>query len=164
MGVLICLDVVKECVSTVEKSWLRSRLLNFVWTTMSRPKSLDRDRVICRDLKILEFLDSLSWSRSRSAWIFVFSRRDFSILQDFSSFSDSKGLNNVEISRQISTASWQISTISTRLDNLDKNLNSSKSRLKSLDFKNLDREKKKLISTWWTFSISIGHDCRGPHA
>jgi len=32
---------------------------------------------------------------------------------DFSSFSDFKGLNNVEISRQIST-------ISMRLDNLDK--------------------------------------------
>ena len=33
--------------------------------------------------------------------------------QDFSSFSDFKGLDNVEISRQIST-------ISMRLDNLDK--------------------------------------------
>ncbi len=55
------------------------------------------------------------------------------------------------------------------LDNLDKNLDSTKSQLKSLDFKNLDREKKKvdldvmdnlagfqkLVSTWWTFSISI---------
>jgi hypothetical protein len=44
-------------------------------------------------------------------------------------------------------ASQQIWTILTRLDNLDKNLNASKSRLKSLNFKNLDREKKKLIST-----------------
>jgi hypothetical protein len=67
------------------------------------------------------------------------------------------GLDNVKISRQISTASRQIltrlnksrqiSTISARLDNLDKNLDVSQSRLKNLDFKNLDREKIKLIST-----------------
>ncbi len=76
----------------------------------------------------------------------------------------------VEISGQISTASWQISTASRQiLTNLDKNLDATKSRLKSLDFKNLDREKKKvdldvmdnldgfqkLVSTWRTFSISI---------
>jgi hypothetical protein len=86
----------------------------------------------------------------------------------------------VEISQQISTASRQISTasrqistasrqISTNLDNLDKNLDATKSGLKSLNFKNLDREKKKvdldvmdnldrfqkLVSTRWTFSISI---------
>jgi hypothetical protein len=116
---------------------------------MSRPKSLDRDQEICQDLKILALLDSLSRSRSRSAWIFVFSRRDFSVRRDFSSFSDSKSLYNVEISQQILTASRQISTnldsVSTNLenlDNLDKNLDASKSRLKSLDFKNLDRDKK----------------------
>ncbi len=122
----------------------RLRLLNFVSTSMSRPKSLNWDREIHRDLKILAFLDSLSRSRSRSAWIFVFSWQDFSIRRDFSSFSDSKGLDNVEISWQISTVSWQSQHVST---NLDKHLNASKSRLKSLDFKNLDREKKKLIST-----------------
>ncbi len=199
MGVSICLDldVVKEWVSTVEKistaskskSWQsRSRLLDFVSTSMSIPKSLDRDQEIRRYLKISAFLDSLSRSRSRSAWIFVFSRRDFSIRRDFSSFSDSKGLDNVKISWQISTASRQISKTSTRLDkswqsrlrldNLDKNLNASKSRLKNLNFKNLDREKKKLISTVEkistiqkklvstrrTISISIGLDCRDPHA
>jgi hypothetical protein len=32
----------------------------------------------------------------------------------------------------------------TNLDNLDKNLDASKSRLKNLDFKNLDREKKEV--------------------
>ncbi len=55
------------------------------------------------------------------------------------------------------------------LDNLDQNLDATKSRLKSLDFKNLDRDKikvdldvmdnldgfQKLVSTRWTFSISI---------
>jgi hypothetical protein len=40
------LDIVKKCVLTVEKSRSRSRLLNFVFTAMSRPKSLDRDREI----------------------------------------------------------------------------------------------------------------------
>ncbi len=64
------------------------------------------------------------------------------------------------------------------LDDLDKNLDTAKSRLKSLDFKNLDWEKKnsgldmmdnlddfqKLVSTQRTFSISIsiGLDCRDP--
>jgi hypothetical protein len=31
------------------------------------------------------------------------------------------------------------------LNDLDKNLNTAKSRLKSLNFKNLDREKKKIL-------------------
>jgi hypothetical protein len=123
MGVSSCLDVVSieslnldvvkewvstvEKISTVEKSRLRSRLLDFVWTSMSRPKSLDRE--IHRDLKI---------SRSRSAWIFVFSRQDFSIRHDFSSFSDSKGLDNVEISQKILTKismcqslNWKVSIL-----------------------------------------------------
>ncbi len=66
------------------------------------------------------------------------------------------------------------------LDNLDKNLDATKSPLKSLDFKNLDRDKikvdldvmdnldvfQKLVSTWWTFSISIsiGLERRDPQA
>ncbi len=85
---------------------------------MSRPKSLDQDREICWDLKILAFLDSLSRSRLRSAWIFVFSCWDFSIRRDFSAFSDSKGFDNVEISWQISTESrqsWRVSTISKKI-------------------------------------------------
>ena len=91
---------------------------------MSRPKSLDRDREIRRD--------------PRSAWIFVFSCRDFSIRRDFrpwQCWDFSTNLENLD-------ASQQISTISTRLNKLDKNLDASKSRLKNLDFKNLDREKK----------------------
>ncbi len=42
------------------------------------------------------------------------------------------------MSQQIS----KILTVSIYLDSLDKNLNAAKSQLKSLDFKNLDREKK----------------------
>ena len=73
-----------------------------------------------------------------------------------------------------------ISIVSISLDDLDRNLDTAKSRLKSLDFKNLDREKnnsgldmmdnldgfQKLVSTQRTFSISIsiGLDCRDPHA
>jgi hypothetical protein len=59
------------------------------------------------------------------------------------------------------------------LDNLDKNLDASKSQLKSLNFKNLDRELKnfdlntmdnldsfqKLVLTDREISISIGLDC-----
>jgi hypothetical protein len=64
------------------------------------------------------------------------------------------------------------------LDDLDKYLDKDKSRLKNLDFKNLDQDKKKvdldmmdildgfqkLVSTQRTFSISIsiGLDCRDP--
>ena len=40
-----------------------------------------------------------------------------------------------------------ISIVSISLDDLDKNLDTAKSRLKSLDFKNLDQEKKILVST-----------------
>ncbi len=66
-------NLIQPYLSTINISRSRSRLLDFVSTTMSRPKSLDRDREIRRDLKFLAFLDSLSRSRPRSAWIFVFS-------------------------------------------------------------------------------------------
>jgi hypothetical protein len=42
--------------------------------------------------------------------------------------------------------------ISISLKSLDKNLVAAKSQFKSLNFKNLDQEKKKLILTQWTFS------------
>ncbi len=61
------------------------------------------------------------------------------------------------------------------LDNLKKNLDAAKSWRKSLDFKNLDQEKKlylntkdihnsfqKVVSTLRTILISIGLDCRDP--
>jgi hypothetical protein len=144
LGVSICLDIVKQFVSTVEKistfsksSSRQSRNLDFVSTSMSRPKSLDRDREICRGMEILSFLDSLSRSRSRSKWIYeYFSSRFLNSLR-LLSFSYSKCLHNVQISLQILI----------RLDNLDKNLDKTKSRLKSLNFKNLDPDKKKFIST-----------------
>ncbi len=134
------LNSVKKLVSTIEISRSRSRLLDFVSTTMSRPKSLNRDREIRRDLKFLAFLDSLSQSQPRSAWIFVFSRRDFSIrrdlrprqCRDFSTNLNcvSTNLDCVSTNLKNLDASQQILTILTRLDNLDKNLDASKSRLK----------------------------------
>ena len=71
-----------------------------------------------------------------------------------------------------------VSTISICLDDLDKYLDEDKSRPKNLDFKNLDRDKikvdldvmdnldrfQKLVSTRWTFSISIGLERRDPQA
>ncbi len=71
-------------------------------------------------------------------------------------------------------------TISIFLDDLDKYLDEVKSWPKNLDFKNLDRDLKKidldvmdnlddfkkLVSTRWTFSISIsiGLERRDPQA
>ncbi len=70
-----------------------------------------------------------------------------------------------------------LDTAKSGLKSLDfKNLDTAKSGLKSLDFKNLNQEKKnsdldmmdnldgfqKLVSTRRTFSISIGLDCRDP--
>ena len=63
----------------------------------------------------------------------------------------------------------KVSKVSISLDDLDKYLDTAKSRLKSLDFKNLDRDKlkldldrrenldgfQKLVSTLRTVSISI---------
>ncbi len=64
------LDNFKKLVSTIEKSQSRSRNLDFVTTPLSSPKSLNRDREICQDLKILAKHDNLSWSLLRvSQWM-----------------------------------------------------------------------------------------------
>jgi hypothetical protein len=47
-------------------------------------------------------------------------------------------------STNLDCVSTNLDCVSTNLENLDKNLDASKSRLKNLDFKNLDREKKKV--------------------
>ncbi len=159
MGVSICLDlvsiesldlddVVKEWVLTASKS--ASRQL----------RNIGRDR----DFSILSWHQwpdqkvSIEIKKFVEIWKFrhfltvclhldfcIFSSRLFIIFRlkrprqcwDFSTNLDwvSTNLNNLN-------ASWQILTIWTCLDNLDKNLDVSKSRLKSLNFKNLDWEKK----------------------
>jgi hypothetical protein len=110
--------------------------------------------------------------------------RDFSICRDFWAWSLKKVLKKSRLCREISKIleksrkSRFVSTISICLDDLDKYLDKDKSRRKNLDFKNLDREKKKvdldvmdildgyqkLVSTRRTISISIsiGLDCRDP--
>jgi hypothetical protein len=101
---------------------------------MSRPKSFNRDQEICWDLKISAFLDSLSWSWSRSKWIFAFSCWDFSIRWDF----------NINMTKS------QLKILDFKnLDNLNKNMNMTQSWLKSLKFNNLDRNKKKVCLDSW---------------
>jgi hypothetical protein len=134
------LDNFKKLVLTVEKSWLR--FLKILSTPTFRLDSLNWDQEISLDLEILVSLDSLSWSRLRKAWIFAFSCQDLSICWDFSSFSDSKGLNNVEISWQILMRLDKFQQIFVHLYNLDKNLDATKSRLKSLDLKNFTKKNK----------------------
>ncbi len=156
---------------------------------MSRPKSRDRDREFVKIRKFWRFSTvCLDLDRELVNFI-IFLGRDFSICQDFWAWCTSKSLKNVKISRQISLRlnkswknslrldkswqSWYVSTLSTKI--------STRQSLdwKSLDFKNLEREKKcdldcrenldtwkKLVSTRRTFSISIsiGLDCRDHQA
>ncbi len=89
-------------------------------------------------------------------------------------------LDKISISYKYLDWSRFVSTISIFLDGLDKYLDKNKSRPKNLDFKNLDRDKikidldvmdnldgfQKLVSTRWTFliSISFGLERRDPQA
>ena len=117
----------------------------------------------------------------REIQIFFKKSRQISIKSRFIS-TKSRFLTNISI-----CLDWSqfVSTISIFLDDLDKYLDKNKSRPKNLDFKNLnfknlDRDKikidldvmdnlngfQKLVSTQWTFSISIsiGLECRDPQA
>ncbi len=53
-------------------------------------------------------------------------------------------LNKISITYKYLEKSWFVSKVSISLDDLDKNLDTARSRLKSLDFKNLDRDKIKV--------------------
>ncbi len=77
------LDTFKKLVSTIKISRSRSRNLDFVSTPPSSPKSLDREREICRDMKFLANLDSLSRSRSRFSQFYHISRSRFLNLSRF---------------------------------------------------------------------------------
>ncbi len=121
---------------------------------MSRPKSINSDRENCRDLKISAFLNSLSRSRSRSAWIFAFYFL-VKISQSVKTFHHFQTQKVSIMSRFLDKSCWVLTNldqswcVSTNLDNLNKNLDTSKSWLKSLDWKNLNQEKKFLVLTWW---------------
>jgi hypothetical protein len=81
LDVMDNLDGFQKLVSTIEIS--RSRNLDFVSTPPSSPKSLDRDREICRDMTFLANLDSLSRSRSRVSQFYHISRSRFLNLSRF---------------------------------------------------------------------------------
>ena len=91
------LDSFKKLVSTIEISRSRSRNLDFVSTRPKSPKSLDRDREICRDMTFLANLDSLSRSRSRVSQFYHISRSRFLNLSRFLILKYLKSLDNVEI-------------------------------------------------------------------
>ncbi len=105
-----------------KKSLLRSRN-----SSRSEKFGISRQFVSIEIEKCVDFCIFLSRFLNPSRLFIIFRLKSLRQCRDF--------LTNLD-------ASQQISTISTRLNNLDKNLNVSKSQLKSLDFKNLDREKK----------------------
>ena len=91
------LDSFKKLVSTIEISRSRSRNLDFVSTRPKSPKSLDRDREICRDMTFLANLDSFSRSRSRVSQCYHSSRSRFLNLSRFLSLKSRKSLEKVSI-------------------------------------------------------------------
>ena len=174
----ISLDGFQKLVSMIEKSWSRSRFLDFVSTPPSRSKYLDRDRDLSRLIEIYQKISIIS--RSRSNYNFHKSRSRLILLVHFTNrhlWKDGTFHSYLlvkisqkcrEISKSLDKSRF-VSKVSISLDDLDKYLDKVKSRLKNLDFKNLDRDKKKvdlnmkdnldgfqkLVLTRWTFSISI---------
>ncbi len=147
------LDTFKILVSTIEKSWPRLRILKVrLDINVQTKKSRSRLR-ICRDQKISTFLDSFSRSRLRVSQFYHISRSRFLSLSRFLGLMYLKKsqecrdfLTNLAASWQILkklAASRQILTISICLDNLDKNLDASKSRLKKSWFLKSQARKKK---------------------
>ncbi len=162
------LDNFKKLVLTIEKSWSRLRNLDFVSTPPSSFKSLDQDQEICWDMKFLANLDSLSRSRSRVSQYYHISWSRFLNLSRFLAWSTSKMSRYLDKSQKVSIY----------LESLNENFNTALPQLKSLNFKNLNREKIYLVSTWWiistlkkswsrrtiSISILIGLNCRDPQA
>ncbi len=133
------------------------RYLNLVSTSMSRPESLDQDPRFIEIYQDLPKVSIISWSRSRNCLHFHKSRSRLLLLIHFpkrhlwkvidpqkpiSKISQKMliNLNNLEKSWQ----SWFISTILIKILTQP-----------SLDWKvsilKISTEKKKLISTQWTF-------------
>ncbi len=174
LGVSICLnvvrietldlDIIKQFVSTVEK------ILTFSKSSSQQSRNLDRDRDFsissrhqCPDLKV-----SIEIKKFDETWKFHhfstvcldldqdvsgflnISCQDFSICQDFSSFSYSKCLHNVKISQQISICldkSWQSRFVLTILMISTKILTRQSLDWKVSILKILTETKKKFVST-----------------
>ncbi len=142
----------KNLVSTCRENL--DTLKKLVSTSMSRPKSLNQDREIRQDLKILVFLD-------REVRGFLYFLVEISQSVETHNFQTQKALTMsrfLDKSRQSwlrlnkSWQSWRVSTILTKI--------STRQSLywKVSILKILTEKKKKLIS------ISIGLDCRDPQA
>jgi hypothetical protein len=125
LDVMDNLDGFQKLVSTIEISRSRLRNLDFVSTS---PKSLDRNREICRDMTFLANLDSFSRSRSRVSQCYHSSRSRFLNLSRFLSLKSRKSLEKVSImSRNLdkSRKSQFVSTISINIStkiNLDRKI------------------------------------------
>ena len=137
---------------------------------------LDLDREIVyfykyldRDFSSQPYLFTFCASKLASKWAKSAGNSNFfQKVSTKSRFISTKSRLLTNISKNLVLSRF-VSKVSISLDDLDKNLDTSLSRLKSLDFKNLDRDKmkvdldrrenldgfQKLVSTLRTFSISI---------
>ncbi len=130
---------VSLCVDHVSIETLDVDILTLSWHQCLNPKVSIKIDKFGETWKFCHFSTArLDLDREVGGFLHI-SCHDFPT-QETLSFSYSKCLHNVKIS-------WQILTISNCLDNLDKNLNKTKSQMKSLNFKNLDRDKKKFVLT-----------------
>ncbi len=146
---MICLDRVsiegldiKECVSTVEKSRLTPRLLDI---NVQTKKSQSRTRNLARSENFGVSRQFVSILTEKCLHFCIFSSNPsrlfiiFRLKRPRQCWYFSTNLNCVWISLNNLDASWQIST---RLNSLDKNLDASKSQLKSLNYKISTKKKK----------------------
>ena len=105
---------------------------------------MDFYKYLDRDFSSQPYLFTLCASKLASKWAKSVGNSNFfqkvstkiSIYLEIISIN-CKNLENLDLSRFVSK-------VSISLDDLDKNLDTSLSRLKSLDFKNLDRDKMKV--------------------
>ena len=130
---------------------------------------MDFYKYLDRDFSSQPYLFTFCASKLASKWAKSAGNSNFfQKVSTKSRFISTKSRLLTNISKNLVLSRF-VSKVSISLDDLDKNLDTSLSRLKSLDFKNLDRDKmkvdldrrenldgfQKLVSTLRTFSISI---------
>jgi hypothetical protein len=177
------LDIFKKRISTIEKSCLDINAQTKKSQSRSRNSSRSENFGVSWQFvsieKCVDFCIFLSRFLNPSRLFIIFRLKRLRQCQDFSTNLNCVSRNLDCVSTNLDKnldylkkawLSWFILIVLISLDDLDKNLDASKSRLKNLDLKNLDRDKKKvdlgsfqkLVSTLWTFWISIGLDCQDP--